>query len=83
MRVFVAGGSGAMGRRGVPQLIEHRHEVVAAPADAPRPGATGSAPWASTPLVMDGLDAGSVGEAVARAEPEGVRAPDDGARRRG
>ena len=45
MRVFVAGGSGAIGRP-PPQLIEHGHEPVATTRSPPT-GATGSAPWAS------------------------------------
>jgi nucleoside-diphosphate-sugar epimerase len=68
MRVFVAGGSGAIGRRLLPQLVERGHDVIAttrSPDRSDRLRALGV-----TPLVMDGLDAGSVGEAVARAEPE-------------
>jgi len=68
MRVFVAGASGAIGRRLVPQLIERGHEVVATtrrPENRERLGALGA-----TVAVMDGLDAAAVGEAVARAEPD-------------
>jgi nucleoside-diphosphate-sugar epimerase len=68
MRVLVAGASGVIGRRLLPLLHERGHEVVAttrthAKSDDLR--ALGA-----TPVVMDGLDGGSVGEAVARAEPE-------------
>ena len=68
MRVFVAGGSGAIGRRLLPQLVERGHEVVATTRNQAK-GASLRALGAE-PVVMDGLDAGSVGEAVARAAPE-------------
>ncbi|TDD77978.1 NAD(P)-dependent oxidoreductase [Actinomadura darangshiensis] len=70
MRVFVAGGSGVLGRRLVPQLVARGHEVTAtttSPAKLDllaRLGAEG--------VVMDGLDAASVGEAVAAAQPEAI-----------
>jgi nucleoside-diphosphate-sugar epimerase len=70
VRVFVAGGSGAVGRRLVPQLVARGHQVTAT-ATGPaklsvleRLGATG--------VVMDGLDAVSVGEAVAAARPDAI-----------
>jgi nucleoside-diphosphate-sugar epimerase len=68
MRVFVAGGSGVLGRRLVPQLVARGHEVTATTTSAAklealdRLGADG--------VVMDGLDAQSVGEAVAKARPD-------------
>ena len=67
MRVFVAGGSGVIGRRLVPQLVARGHQVTATATSAgkvallQRLGAHG--------VVMDGLDAASVGEAVAAARP--------------
>lgn len=70
MRVFVAGGSGVLGRRLVPQLLARGHQVTATTTSAAkldqlvRLGADG--------VVMDGLDAASVGEAVARARPEAI-----------
>jgi nucleoside-diphosphate-sugar epimerase len=70
MRVFVAGAGGAIGRSLVPQLVAAGHDVVATTHSEDKVqelcalGARG--------VVMDGLDAGSVGEAVARAEPEAV-----------
>jgi nucleoside-diphosphate-sugar epimerase len=70
MRVFVAGASGAIGQRLLPRLAEQGHEVVAStrtPEKADMLRALGA-----TPTVMDGLDAASVGEAVARAEPDVV-----------
>ena len=68
MRVFVAGASGVIGSRLVPQLVERGHEVV---ATTRRPEKSeGLAALGATVTVMDGLDAASVGEAVARAEPD-------------
>ncbi len=70
MRVFVAGGSGAIGRRLVPQLVARGHEVTATTTSAAKLnllkelGAEG--------VVMDGLDAVSVGEAVAKARPDAI-----------
>ncbi|NED96514.1 NAD(P)-dependent oxidoreductase [Phytoactinopolyspora alkaliphila] len=70
MRVFVAGGTGVLGRRLVPQLIARGHEVTATtsgPANLDvirRMGAEA--------VVMDGLDAASVGEAVAAAQPDTI-----------
>jgi nucleoside-diphosphate-sugar epimerase len=68
MRVFVAGAGGAIGSRLVPQLLERGHEVVATTRKADRAGALSR--LGATVVSMDGLDAASVGEAVARAEPE-------------
>jgi len=68
MRVFVAGATGAVGRRLVPQLVERGHHVIATtrtPAKRDLLRALGA-----EPVVMDGLDAGQVGEAVVRAEPD-------------
>ena len=68
MRVFVAGASGAIGRRLVPALIAAGHEVTGStrkPANATALTAAGA-----TPVVLDGLDAAAVGEAIAKAEPD-------------
>lgn len=68
MRVFVAGGTGVLGQRLVPQLVARGHQVTASTTSAAkldllaRLGADG--------IVMDGLDAASVGHAVAGAEPD-------------
>jgi 2-alkyl-3-oxoalkanoate reductase len=70
MRVFVAGAAGAIGRELLPQLAAGGHQVTAStrnPAKAERLRALGA-----EPVVVDGLDAAAVGEAVARAEPEVV-----------
>ena len=69
MRVFVAGGSGVIGRRLVPQLVARGHQVTATTTSAgklgllQRLGAEG--------VVIDGLDAVAVGE-VAAARPDAI-----------
>ncbi len=70
MRVFVAGATGVIGQRLVPQLVAAGHQVVAttrSPAKADQLRALGA-----EPAVLDGLDAMAVGEAVGRAGPEVV-----------
>lgn len=63
MRVFVAGGTGVIGRRVVSRLVARGHRVTATTTSTAKLwlleqlGAEG--------VVMDGLDAVSVGEAVA------------------
>jgi len=70
MRVFVAGGSGVIGRRLVPQLVARGHQVTATTTSAgkleqlARLGAEG--------IVMDGLDAAAVGAAVGMAKPDAI-----------
>jgi nucleoside-diphosphate-sugar epimerase len=70
MRVFIAGGTGVIGRRLVPQLVARGHQVTATTTSAgklgllERLGAVG--------VVMDGLDAASLGEAVAAARPDAI-----------
>ncbi|KAB2342699.1 NAD-dependent epimerase/dehydratase family protein [Actinomadura rudentiformis] len=68
MRVFVAGGSGVLGRRLVPQLVARGHQVTATTTSAAKLGLL--AQLGADGLVMDGLDAESVREAVAQARPE-------------
>jgi nucleoside-diphosphate-sugar epimerase len=70
MRVFVAGASGAIGTRLVPQLIERGHEGVGtcrSPANAERVRALGA-----EPVVLDLLDARAVRNAVLGAEPDAI-----------
>jgi len=70
VRVFVAGGSGALGRRLVPQLVARGHQVT---ATATSPAKLGwLAQLGVDGVVMDGLDAVSVGEAVAKAQPDAI-----------
>ena len=68
MRVFVAGGTGVLGRRLVPQLVARGHQVTATTTSAARLGVLEQ--LGAEAVVMDGLDPVSVGEAVARARPE-------------
>ncbi|MDR0344871.1 MAG: NAD(P)H-binding protein, partial [Nocardiopsaceae bacterium] len=68
MRVFVAGGTGVLGRRLVPQLVARGHQVIASTTSPAKLGVLGQ--LGAEGVVMDGLDAASVGEAVAKARPE-------------
>jgi nucleoside-diphosphate-sugar epimerase len=70
MRVFVAGGSGVLGRRLVPQLVARGHQVTATTTSAGKLGLLEQ--LGADGVVMDGLDAVSVGEAVAAARPDAV-----------
>jgi nucleoside-diphosphate-sugar epimerase len=70
MRVFLAGATGALGRRLLPQLVAREHQVTAttrSPDKLDQLRARGA-----NAVVVDGLDADAVGEAVARAEPEAI-----------
>jgi 2-alkyl-3-oxoalkanoate reductase len=70
MKVFVAGGSGAMGRRLVPQLVAAGYQVVAMTRDQDK------ASWlrrvGARPAIADALDRAAVIEALAGTEPEVV-----------
>ena len=70
MRVFLAGGSGAIGRRLTPQLVARGHQVTATTTSQDR--LDGLRALGAEPVEVDGLDAVGVGEAVARAEPHAV-----------
>jgi nucleoside-diphosphate-sugar epimerase len=70
MRVFVAGGSGVLGRRLVPQLVAGGHQVTATTTSAAKLGLLEQ--LGAQGVVMDGLDAASVGEAVAAARPDTI-----------
>jgi nucleoside-diphosphate-sugar epimerase len=70
MRVFVAGASGAIGTRLVPQLIDRGHEVIGtfrSPAHAERVRALGA-----EPIALDLLDARAVRQAVLQTRPEAI-----------
>jgi 2-alkyl-3-oxoalkanoate reductase len=70
MRVFVAGASGAIGTRLVPQLIDRGHEVIGtsrSPANTERVRALGA-----EPIALDLLDPGAVRKAVFAAEPDAI-----------
>jgi NAD(P)-dependent dehydrogenase (short-subunit alcohol dehydrogenase family) len=70
MRVFVAGASGAIGTRLVPQLIDRGHEVIGtfrSPEHAERVRALGA-----EALPLDLLDRRAVRKAVLETEPEAI-----------
>jgi uncharacterized protein YbjT (DUF2867 family) len=54
MKVFVAGGTGAIGRQLVPQLVAAGHEVVATTRSAK--GAEEVHALGAEPAIADGLD---------------------------
>jgi nucleoside-diphosphate-sugar epimerase len=66
--VFLAGGTGAIGRRLVPQLVAAGHEVAATTRSKAKESLLRE--LGAQPVIMDALDAGAVGAAVAAAEPE-------------
>jgi nucleoside-diphosphate-sugar epimerase len=68
MKVFVAGATGALGQRLVPQLVARGHEVIGmtqTPAKQDLLRVLGA-----RPVVADALDADAVARAVAEAEPD-------------
>jgi 2-alkyl-3-oxoalkanoate reductase len=70
MRVFVAGASGAIGTRLVPQLIDRGHEAIGtfrSPGNAERVRALGA-----QPLALDLLDASAVRKAVLETGPDAI-----------
>jgi nucleoside-diphosphate-sugar epimerase len=70
VKVFVAGGAGVLGRRLVPQLVARGHQVTATTTSPAKLGLLEQ--LGAEGVVMDGLDAVSVGEAVAKARPEAI-----------
>jgi nucleoside-diphosphate-sugar epimerase len=70
MRVFVAGGTGVIGRRLVPQLVARGHQVTATTTSVGKLGLLEQ--MGAEGVVMDGLDAVSVGQAVAAARPDAI-----------
>jgi nucleoside-diphosphate-sugar epimerase len=70
MRVFVAGGTGVIGRRLVPQLVARGHQVTATTTGSGKLGLLQQ--LGAEAVVMDGLDGISVGEAVAAARPDAI-----------
>src|SRR6266705_3698198 len=70
MRVFVAGASGAIGTRLVPQLIDRGHEVIGtfkSPGNAERVRALGA-----EPIALDLLDPRAVRKAVLETQPDAI-----------
>jgi nucleoside-diphosphate-sugar epimerase len=70
VRVFVAGGTGVIGRRLVPQLVARGHQVTATTTSPAKLGLLEQ--LGADAVVMDGLNAASVGEAVAKARPDTI-----------
>ncbi len=70
MRVFVAGGSGVLGQRLLPQLVARGHQVTATTTNRAKLGLLEQ--LGAEGVVMDGMDAAAVGEAVAAAKPDVV-----------
>jgi len=68
MRVFVTGGTGAVGRFLLPQLIEQGHEVVALARAAQKAGAIEA--MGAKVALADALDKGALTAAVRKAAPE-------------
>ena len=68
MRVFVAGGTGAIGKRLVPRLVAAGHEVVATTTSRSKLDLLSA--LGAEAVLLDGLNAPEVSEAVGRAEPE-------------
>jgi nucleoside-diphosphate-sugar epimerase len=70
VRVFVAGGTGAIGRHLVPLLVARGHQVSATTTSPAKLGLLEQ--LGAEGIVMDGLNAASVGEAVAAAWPDAI-----------
>src|SRR5918998_5419428 len=70
MRVFVAGATGAIGRRLVPQLVEAAHQVTAITRSKEKLGMLSD--LGAEAVSCDVFDAGRLGTVVARAEPDAV-----------
>ncbi len=68
MKVFVAGATGVLGRRLVPQLAARGHDVVGMTRSASKQDLVRS--LGARPAVADALDPDAVAAAVAAAEPE-------------
>lgn len=70
VRVFVAGGTGVVGRHLVPQLVARGHQVIATAISPDQLGMLEQ--MGAEAVVMEGLDAASVGEAVSKARPDAI-----------
>jgi len=70
MRVFVAGASGAVGRRLVPMLVARGYQVTGTTTS--KKNVESIRALGAEPVVVDGLDAAGIGEAVARSEPDAI-----------
>lgn len=70
MRIFVAGATGAVGRRLVPLLVRRGHEVVGTTLHANKADAVRA--LGAEPAILDGLNRDQVMAAVAAAKPQVV-----------
>jgi 2-alkyl-3-oxoalkanoate reductase len=70
MRVFVAGASGAIGTRLVPQLVDRGHEVIGTSRSAEK--AEHIRALGAEPVTLDLLDGAAVRRAVLAAEPHAI-----------
>ena len=70
MHIYIAGGTGAIGTRLIPQLVERGHRVTATTTNPAKVDLL--AGLGAHGIVVDGLDSGAVGEAVATAGPDAV-----------
>ena len=70
MRIFVAGATGAIGRRLVPELVARGHQVIATTRNPGKARLLES--LSAEPVVVDGLDRNGVAQAVARAQPDAI-----------
>ena len=70
MKVFLAGGSGAIGRRLIPQLVAAGHQVAATTRSAAKTTMLKS--LGASPVVVDALDAAALKRAVTEFRPEAV-----------
>jgi 2-alkyl-3-oxoalkanoate reductase len=70
MKVFVAGGTGAIGKQLVPRLLAAGHDVVATTRSERGAGVVQQ--MGGLPAIVDGLDEQGILDAIARAEPEVV-----------
>jgi nucleoside-diphosphate-sugar epimerase len=68
VQVFVAGGTGVVGQHLVPQLVARGHQVTATTTNPAKLALLHR--LGAEAVLMDGLDAVSVGEAVAKARPD-------------
>src|SRR6187402_329604 len=68
MKVFVAGATGALGKRLVPALVANGHDVVGMTRTPAKQDLVRS--LGARPVVADALDPDAIALAVAEAEPE-------------
>src|SRR5947209_51368 len=70
MKVFVAGASGVIGKRLVPQLLARHHTVIAMTRSPEKAAALRA--LGAEPVIADGLDRDAVIQAVVQARPDVV-----------